>query len=438
MKKLFISVISLLLVMQVNAQSKNAVAALKNLEKVKKETEHPKKGKQPATWIKLGTTYIECYDAPITGIWQGANQSETKLLLKDQQIISSEQKEINGKLFNVDNYDDKSLYYDEKGILAAWTITKPTISENALDLSLEAFNKATQLDGEKGKNSKKIAEVLTGLKSRYTNEGMSYYSLGDNANASKYFEKSMEVSAHPTIGQLDTVMAYYAGVTAAATSEKERAIKLLTKCIENGYEQNGDTYATLAESYKQNGDTTKAKEILATAFEKYPTSQNILVTLVNLYMETNDDPNKILELLKAAQANEPNNASLYYAEGNVYSKLGKLEDAVKSFKKASEVDPSYEFAPFAEGAAYYDNAVAIQEKAQNEMDQTKYEALIAEMEKSLESAIAPFEKAYSIAKNPQLKKATAEYLKNIYFRFREKNEEYKANYEKYNKIFSEE
>jgi hypothetical protein len=37
MKKLFISVISLLLVMQVNAQSKNAVAALKNLEKVKKK-----------------------------------------------------------------------------------------------------------------------------------------------------------------------------------------------------------------------------------------------------------------------------------------------------------------------------------------------------------------------------------------------------------------
>jgi len=65
-------------------------------------------------------------------------------------------------------------------------------------------------------------------------------------------------------------------------------------------------------------------------------------------------------------------------------------------------------------------------------------ALIKEFEESLEAAIEPFEKSFVITDDPQIKQAIAEYLKNIYFRFRDKSEEYKASYEKYNNYLKQE
>jgi tetratricopeptide (TPR) repeat protein len=199
----------------------------------------------------------------------------------------------------------------------------------------------------------------------------------------------------------------------------------------------GDVHSSLADNYKAMGDTVKCKEVLTEAFAKYPNSQSVLVALINVYMESNDDPEKILEILKVAQTNEPNNASLVYAEGSLYKKLNQFEKAIASFHKASEVDAKYVFAPFAEGCAYYDWAVDLQEKAQAELDDAKYNALLEQMEKALNDAIAPFEKAFEIAEDKDIKLACAEYLKSIYFRFREKGADYQANHEKYNKYVEE-
>ncbi|MBQ5401771.1 MAG: hypothetical protein IIU16_02540, partial [Bacteroidales bacterium] len=65
-----------------------------------------------------------------------------------------------------------------------------------------------------------------------------------------------------------------------------------------------------------------------------------------------------------------------------------------------------------------------------------YNALLEEVNNSLKKAIDPFEKSYELAKgDPELQVAIAEYLKNIYFRFRTQSDEYMAQYEKYNKIY---
>ena len=82
-------------------------------------------------------------------------------------------------------------------------------------------------------------------------------------------------------------------------------------------------------------------------------------------------------------------------------------------------------------------AVAIQEKANMEVDDKKYEALLADLENALKAGIAPFETAFEKAQDKDLKKYSAEYLKNIFFRYRDKNDEYKAKYEKYAKFCEE-
>lgn len=432
MRKVLISLLLLIFVAQANAQVKATADAVKALDKAKAEVANPKKATNPASWVKLGTAYADCYDAPIKGIWQGASQMEAKMLLKDHQILASGQEEKNGRVFSVDQYADKTLYYDENGALAAWVVKEPALKDaNALLESLAAFSKANELDS-KGAQKKVLVEQMKALQSRFVNEAMSYYTLGENKLAADNFENSLKVSGHSLLNVVDSTIMYYTAVTAAMAGDNQRAIKYLEECTKIAFDQNGDVYSSLADCYKKTGDTVKAKEVLNTGFLKYPTSQSVLVALINLYMETNDDSNKLLELLKTAQANEPNNPSLYYAEGNVYLKFNDFEKAIAAYQESAKIDPEYFWAYFSEGKAYYDQAVAIQEQANMESDDNKYLELLDKLDKSLESSLAPLEVAFNKAPDQELKEYVAELLKNVYFRFRDKNEEYKANYEKYN------
>lgn len=436
MKKVLLLVVSLLMIgAQVNAQSKASADAQKALEKAQADSQHAKKSTLPATWVKLGQAYINCFDAPSEGILPGTSQMEVKLFLKDQQILSTSQENKGGRNYTVDTYADKALYYDENGILAAWLVTKPVV-EDALGNAYESMKKAAELDA-KGSQAKVINESMINIKNRYYDEAIYNYTLGNNSVASVGFEKAWEVAAHPAIGQVDSTMAYYAALTAMMAGEQDRAIKFFEYCLSINFEQDGDTYANLSDNYKQKGDTVKCKEILTTAFAKYPNSQSVLVALINVYMESNDDPEKILEILKVAQNNEPNNASLIYAEGSLHNKLQNFEAAIACYKRAAEVDPNYIYAPFAEGTTYYDWAVAIQGEAEKELDDTKYMALVEKMDKTLQDAIAPFERAFNIAQDADIKLACAEYLKNIYFRFRDKEASFQENYDKFNKYVEE-
>ncbi|MDD2490583.1 MAG: tetratricopeptide repeat protein [Bacteroidales bacterium] len=432
MKKLLLA-LTLILSISLGAQNKDAEKAIKDLEKAQKDASNPKRATNPTTWLKMSDAYSSIYDAPVKTIWLGASQLELKVVLKDQRIISSETKKVNGEDYNVDSYADKDLYYGPDGSLAAWVITKPYMEGDLLKKSMESLDKAVETAN--GSKNKDIADRLAQLKIRYYNEGMNSYTLGDFKSASANFEVSSLISVNPLINNPDTTMMYYTGLTANMYGDYQRAIKFFELALSYNFDSNGDLFSNLSEAYKNIENPDKAKDVLLAGFTKYPLNQSILVSLINLYLETNDDPNKVLDLIRKAQENEPTNASLYYAEGNVWKKLNNMEKAIESFNKSVEVDPNYVFGSFAVGTTYYDTAVDLQTKAADEMDDKKYEEMVKQLEQYLELAIEPFENAYNVAQDADVKAIVAEYLKNIYFRFREKGENFKAGYDKYNAIF---
>jgi len=432
MKNLLIA-LALLFSVQLVAQPKEVTDALKALEKAKKESLDAKKASNPATWIKLAESYTTIFDAPIKSVWLGASRVELKVLLKDQRILSTENQKIFNTNFSVDKYEDKELYYAEDGTLAAWKVSKQYLEGNLLNESFLALVKAADVDA-KGAKTKDIFDQLVALKTRYQNEAMSAYALGDYVKAADNFELSLNTSSHKLVNQIDTVIIYYTGLTANMSKDYNRARTYFQKAIDNGYDAKGDAYSYLSEANKGLNEVEKAKEALVAGFTKYPTNQSILVSLINTYLESNDDPKKVLELIKKAQENEPSNASLYYAEGNVWKNLKDIDKAIECYKKSVEIDPKYYFGTFSIGAAYYDRAVDIQTKASEEVDDAKYEALVKQLELNLESAIQPFESCFQISTDNEVKAVVAEYLKNIYFRFREKNEQYKAGFDKYSKF----
>ena len=158
--------------------------------------------------------------------------------------------------------------------------------------------------------------------------------------------------------------------------------------------------------------------------------------LINYYLTNNGSTDRLFELLGEAKKNEPNNASLYYVEGNICTQLGRVEDAVAAYDQCAQIDPSYAFGYIGKGQLFYNQALKYSEEAQNEMDDAKYMALVEKFENSLKACIEPFEKSLDLLKDDTTKAAVADYLKNACFRFRTTDPVYQEKYDKYSAMAS--
>jgi tetratricopeptide (TPR) repeat protein len=453
MKKIIFALVVLLSVQFANAQVKPAATAKKAVESAQAASQDPKKAAKVATWLKLAKSYVDAYNSPkgnaMNMLGMGVGQQEVALQLAGEKPTATENIVLGGEPCIKEVYATRDYVYNSKGQFVTIIVTKPVV-EDALAGALEAYKKAYEVDVKKSK-VKDITEGIASISSSYLDEGMTAYMLGDNATASKYFGLAAEASLVEPYNQLNAEALYNAGYTALASGNVEQAKYYYEKCLEhNYYYENGEVFAKLGEIYTNLEQPEKACEILEQGFMKYPQSQSILIGLINYYLQSKQDTGRLFELISAAKANEPNNASLYYVEGNIYNELRQavdanedgaeakkqdlLEKAVAAYDECVKINPEYEFGYIGKGVMFYNLAIEIQEVAANEMDNAKYEALVVKMEDALLNSLKPFESAYNMSKDDSLKLNIAEYLKNIYYRFYSKGAEYEEGYNKYNQI----
>ena len=433
MKRILIALAVLLAVQVADAQVKTPEAAKKAVESAKAAAENPKKATKVATWTKLADSYLDAYNAPVGNAWVGATKQELALLMGNEKPVSTDNVELGGQPLVKESYENKDLYFNSNGQLVMINVTKP-VYEDALAQAVAAYKKAYEVDVKKSK-LKDINAGLNSIAEKYLNDGMNSYQLGDLKGASELFGLAAEAAATEPLCKVDTTSIYNAGFTAWMVRDYERAKKFFEKCLDvKYYYEDGEVFAKLADVYKNTGDPKKGMEILESGFVMFPQSQSILIGLINYYLENNENPDRLFELIGMAKKNEPNNASLYYVEGNIHKQLGNNEKAIESYYKCVDINPDYEFGFIGAGILYYELAVKLSEEASNEYDDAKYMALVEQFEKALHDAIDPFEKAFAISKDNSLKVNIAEYLKNIYYRFISKGADYEAGYKKYDEI----
>lgn len=432
MKRILILLSVLLTVQYAGAQSKASIDAVKNVDKAIEATKDPKKAAKPATWTKLAEAYIKAYEAPYGNVWVGMSQPEAQLLLTAEPPVSQEEVVLMQQPYTVMVFSDKKLYFDNSGMLAIIEVTKPAYTDiDPLDKAIDAYLQAGEIE-VKEKGLAKIAEGLSTVAGKYFELAMNYYNLGDPQKASDVFMKSLRASENKIANKVDTLAIFNAAFTASAAGDTARAIKMFERCVEIGHLENGDVNARLGELYTRTGNPEKGKEVLEAGFRQFPQSQAVIIGLINHYSVTKEDPEKLFQLIAEAKANEPNNASLYYVEGDIYKNLHQLDKAEECYYKSYDIDNNYHFGLLAAGAMWYDEAVRVSELAQEEMDDKKYMAMVDEFEGYMLKAVDPFEKLFSVTEDPEFKQFAAEYLKSIYFRFRDRDAKYMAGYEKYN------
>lgn len=431
MKKLFLALAVIASVQVAGAQVKTASAAKKALEAAEAAAANPKKATKADTWVKLGKAYVDAYDAAQGpgAAALGMDKKSAELTLMGQKPSSSQQVEFGGQPFTKDSYSHSDYYYNANGALQMIVITKPVVKD-ALSKALDAYKKAQENDA-KGAKKDDIANGFKSIYEKYASEAYSYYTMGELEKASLSFEAAASASAEKPYAKLDTSYVYNAGLTANMAGNNARAKELFEKCLSYNYFEGGEVFVRLASIAEGEGNQELQKKYLEDGFASYPQSQAILIGLINYYITNKQDTGRLFELIAEAKKNEPNNASLYYVEGNIYKELGKMDEAVAAYDQCASINPEYEYGYIGKGILYYNQAIDFQEAASEEMDDAKYMKLVDQFVASLKNCIEPFEKAFEVSKDEDLKVNICEYLKNACYRFREDDPAYQAKYDKY-------
>lgn len=291
-----------------------------------------------------------------------------------------------------------------------------SLVENPVEEAHKSFMKAVELTPKGGSPALKLK--LLGFVGTLTNLAIDAFQTEDFTKATDYFEKVLAIEDAPmlkTDTPIDTAIMYNTGLAAINAKQYDKAIKYFADCAKYGY-NGGSAYAQMIPAYQQKGDTATSVNIMKEAFDKYPEDQSILVQLINYYITTGK-PDEAISYLDKAIEKEKDNPSFYLAKGVALDKLGRQEDAIKEYIKATEVKSDYADAYYNIGVIYFNRGVKQFEVANSvpTNNQARYEAEKVKSDEEFAKAVPYLEKAVQYNPNDTYIK---EQLKNLYYRLK--------------------
>lgn len=251
---------------------------------------------------------------------------------------------------------------------------------NMYDPYLKA-DELAELPDEKGKVKNKVRkDIIKNLKETYPyyiNGGLYYNGKEDYAKASEFFERYWNMPSLPIFANdqegfntSDTTfqtIKYYATITAIQGRDHERAIRLLTKMINEPYVDNStykesDVFELLASEYTQLGDSVKYVETLRAGASKFPSNKFFTPNLINEYIRAGKNQ-EALDYLDQAIANDPaNSCDLQSVKASLYVESKDYDNAEKAYLQTLQADANCERALEGLGVLYVLQAQDLKEK----------------------------------------------------------------------------
>jgi len=247
-----------------------------------------------------------------------------------------------------------------RAIYASKDANVQKLAENPLQIAYDSYKKAIVLD-EKQKLNNALKISLTMMNTDFINKAVADFQKKNYNEALTCFKNILEIDNLPIMQEkdkpaaIDTTIIYNAALAAFNAEKYDEAIKYYEDAAKYGY-KGSNTYELIAQCYLNKKDTLNTIEVLHKGFEKYPESNSILITMINIYLATNklDDAIKYLDI---AIKQDPGNATFYFARGSLYDKTKQTDLAIKAYSKAIELNPKYFDAYYNLGAIYYNKGV---------------------------------------------------------------------------------
>lgn len=437
MKKLFLSLIAVATLFAANAQEVAVVkvdpkAILEKVEKAKAPTLDAKKNQKAATWFKYAEALNEAYNINISNIFIGA---EAKQIVTTMGAPINADKvpieKIGDKEYKLYKYPNVDIYFsmDDK---VAFYIENNIAYPNALETEEVALLKALSLDP---KMAEKINPMLTNLVNNYLLCMQNLFTFKKFKEAIPYAEKAARLQENPAVKDPKFTESYYFAVVCAMQgTEYADAKRNLEVLIKNNDLRDGETLYYLGVVEDKLNNTDAAKRIFEEGVSKFPNNQDILKSLIDLYVRTDEDPSKVIPYIKQAQEKDPKNAVLFIVEGVAYEKMKQLYKSIEAYENAIKIDPTSFIAYYNIGYTYSvlaDDLVPEFNKI-DYTNKTLYDKKQKEITDLRIKAIDPLKKAHEI--NPEDANSLM-LLKSIYFTMRDSSPEMLKEYEKYNALY---
>lgn len=278
------------------------------------------------------------------------------------------------------------------------------------DKMIQSFDKSLEI-------SNNFKSQIEDLKKYYWanlfNKGVNYFQKGSNTtneDSSKiYYANSANAFNYATQLEPDSADTYKnLSFVYMAGGENDKAIAPLKKLIElqhseDGYKYLGQIYYTqgatektkysstkdMQDSLKAQEDFNKAIQLLEEGRTRYPNNADILLTLSNSYINAGK-VDVAINAFKDGVAKDPENKYYRYNYGVLLLGKNDYDGAVEQFKKAIDIDSSYQNAIYNIAVTYVKWGTIINKEAEDkgQMDNTqykeKYQQALPYLEKSVQ------------------------------------------------------
>ncbi|MBO8446973.1 MAG: tetratricopeptide repeat protein [Bacteroidetes bacterium] len=223
---------------------------------------------------------------------------------------------------------------------------------------------------------------------------------------------------------------YFAALSAIQAGNNDEGIKLLEEVTKTDYKNNIGVYVLLSEQYLfVKSDSAKYENLLAEAIDRYPSSPELIGTLVNYYVNSGAY-DKAVTYLDALIANDPENIEYLGVKAELLTQQADFETAKDILNKALASKQGDAYLTFLLGRTWAFEGDHIQEEAMDFTDNDKYNEAMAKAKECYATALNYFETAH-----PIMDKADSRYMdllqnmKVLYLRM--------ENTDKYNEIDAE-
>jgi tetratricopeptide (TPR) repeat protein len=293
------------------------------------------------------------------------------------------------------------------------------LSDQPLIDAYKNFEKAYKMEGSKSIQPT-IDMIFITLSNDFINMAIESYQAENFEISLVYFEKTIDIKKNNIFdGQIDTAIIFNTAMTAQKIGQHEKAVKYYKRSIELNY-GGGDAFTLLANSYKDMGSSELYLQTMKDGFEKHPSNQSLLGGIINYYLLEAENGKDAFKYLRLARENDPTNPQFYSAEAHLFEKTGDKENAKVNYLKAIEVDPNFFEAYYNLGVLYFNEGVALTDKANQITKNSEYEKAKKVADDKFSESLPYLEKAYEL--NPD-EKSLFDTLKTLYYRL-QMNEKY--------------
>jgi tetratricopeptide (TPR) repeat protein len=397
-----------------------------NIAKSDAEIANAKKAAKAATWLKRGATFIDVDAKPVNGIY--ASMPEPMLTAAFGKDVTPTTETVGAEEYTVYPYEHFKAYL-LGGVVDFFTATT-VVDPAALDKAYDAYAKAYEIDA---KQSRKVADGMSSIRLKSFENGGSLYKLGLYNDAATNFRRAYRASTHPSSAAIDTLSLYYAGMSSTFGEDNATALVDLEKAIEMGYYVDGETFRLKFLNLYGLDRKEESLEALKTGLAMFPTSEGLIDMTMRYYAENEGDPSALIPMVQEAISKNPQNPLLYQGLARTYDKLGQIDNAIETIKKAVELAPNDFLSIYLQGWFIVKKGDEMYNELGNKTftSNAQYQQAREIVYDVFRQALAPLEKAYTLN---QSEVATVELLKNLTYRLRE-DEGMTAKNEKYDALF---